>query len=77
MPSTGGFFLKRPEMPAQYPSIVIAVDNVQAAMEKVTAAGGQVLGEPMNIPGVGSYVSFLDTEGDRVSMLEPASRSHD
>jgi hypothetical protein len=56
---------------------VIAVDNVQAAMEKVTAAGGQVLGEPMNIPGVGSYVSFLDTEGDRVSMLEPASRSHD
>jgi predicted enzyme related to lactoylglutathione lyase len=40
-------------------------------MEQVKAAGGTVLGEPMDIPGIGSYVSFLDTEGNRVSMLEP------
>jgi predicted enzyme related to lactoylglutathione lyase len=71
----GGFFLKRPDMPAQYPSVVIAVDDVQAAMDKVAAAGGQVLGEPMDIPGVGRYVSFLDTEGNRVSMLQPLARS--
>jgi len=30
-----------------------------------------VLGEPMDIPGVGRYVSFTDTEGNRVSMLKP------
>ena len=71
----GGFFLKRPDMPAQYPSVVIAVDDLQAAMDKVAAAGGQVLGEPMDIPGVGRYVSFLDTEGNRASMLQPLART--
>jgi hypothetical protein len=25
----------------------------------------------MEIPGVGKYVSFFDTEGNRVSMLQP------
>jgi len=30
-----------------------------------------VLGEPMEIPGVGPYVSFYDTEGNRVSLLQP------
>ena len=67
----GGFFPKQPDWPAQYPSVVIAVDNVQAAMKKVTETGGKVLGEPMEIPGVGKYVSFFDTEGNRVSMLQP------
>jgi len=33
-----------------------------------------VLGEPMQIPGVGQYVSFMDTEGNRVSMLQPLPR---
>ena len=38
------------------------------------AAGGQVLGEPMDIPTVGAYVAFLDTEGNRSSMLQPLPR---
>jgi predicted enzyme related to lactoylglutathione lyase len=33
--------------------------------------GGKVLGEPMEIPGYGLYVSFFDTEGNRVSMMQP------
>jgi len=33
--------------------------------------GGQVTGKPDDIPGVGLYVSFIDTEGNRVGMLEP------
>ena len=67
----GGFFPKSDDRPAQYPSVVIAVDDIQAHMKKVEAAGGEVLGEPMEIPGVGQYVAFLDTEGNRVSMLQP------
>ncbi len=67
----GGFFSKRPDSPAQYPSVVIAVDDIQAAIKKVAQAGGKLLGEPMYIPGVGQYVSFFDTEGNRVSMLQP------
>jgi uncharacterized protein len=76
----GGFFTKTPDMPAQYPSVVVAVDDIKESMKKVTQAGGKVLGEPMNIPGIGQYVSFFDTEGNRVSMLQPtpnmSSRSH-
>lgn len=34
-------------------------------------AGGEVMGEPVAIPGVGEYVSFVDTEGNRNSMIEP------
>jgi len=40
----------------------------------VRRAGGNVLGEPMQIPGIGQYVSFVDTEGNRVSMLRPLPR---
>ena len=67
----GGFFPKKPDWPAQYPSVVIAVDDVKESIKKVIDAGGKVLGEPMEIPGVGQYVSFIDTEGNRVSMLQP------
>ena len=71
----GGFFPKKPNWPAQHPSLVIAVDDVSDAIEKVRQAGGTVLGEPMEIPGVGQYVSFIDTEGNRVSMLQPVPRN--
>ena len=67
----GGMFPKKPDWPAQYPSVVIAVDDIRRAMAKVRDAGGEVLGDPMDIPGVGKYVSFMDTEGNRVSMLQP------
>jgi uncharacterized protein len=67
----GGLFPKKPEWPAQYPSIVIGVDDIESAMRRVGKEGGKVLGEPMQIPGVGRYVSFFDTEGNRVSMLQP------
>lgn len=74
----GGFFKKTKD--TQYPSVVIAVDNIQEAMKKVTDAGGKVLGgqsspgEPDDIPGVGLYVSFVDTEGNRVGMLQPSQQ---
>lgn len=72
----GGFFPKKPDWPAQYPSVVIAVDDIQAAIAKVQAADGTVLGEPMDIAGVGRYVSLLDTEGNRVSLLQPLPRGN-
>ena len=50
------------------------MSNIQDAIRKVTDAGGKVLGEPMEIPGVGQYVAFTDTEGNRVSILQPVPR---
>ncbi len=71
----GGFYPKKPDWPAQYPSIVIAVKDIKRSCAKVVNAGGNVLGSPMDIPGVGRYVSFLDPEGNRVSMLQPVPRN--
>lgn len=65
----GGFYPK--DAAAPYPSVVIAVDDIKVAMKNITNAGGKVLGEPMDIPGVGLYVSFTDTEGNRISILQP------
>lgn len=67
----GGYYPKSNDKPAQYPSVVIAVQNIKKTMEKIRKAGGEVLGEPMEIPGFGMYVSFYDTEGNRVSLMEP------
>lgn len=73
----GGFFEKSADNAS--PSVVIAVPDIRDAMKKVEEAGGKVLGgdpnnpgEPGDIPGVGLYCSFIDTEGNRVSMLQPA-----
>ena len=71
----GGFYKKSDDIPAPYPSVVIAVDDIKESAKKVTDAGGKVLGEPMEIPDVGQYVSFFDTEGNRVSMLQPVPRN--
>jgi hypothetical protein len=69
----GGFFPLKPDWPAQHPSVVIAVPDLDAAMARVASAGGKVLGDPMDIPGVGRYVSFFDTEENRLSMLQPSA----
>lgn len=67
----GGFFARTASMPDQYPSVVISVDDLKAGMDNVRRAGGEVLGDPMDIPGVGAYVSIRDSEGNRVGLLEP------
>lgn len=71
----GGFFGRNPDLPGQHPSVVIAVDDISAAMTKVSDAGGTVHGGPMEIPGVGQYVAFTDTEGNRASLLQPLPRN--
>lgn len=71
----GGFFPKNPDWPAHHPSIVIAVEDVIQSIEKIRLAGGTVLGAPVEMPGVGKYVSFVDTEGNRVSILQAVPRN--
>jgi predicted enzyme related to lactoylglutathione lyase len=69
----GGFFQRKADWPAQHPSVVVAVEDIDAGMARVSKAGGEVLGEPMDIPGVGRYVAFFDTERNRLSMLQPTA----
>ena len=67
----GGFYQKTDDPLTHGTSIVIAVEDIDAHMKKVTSAGGKIIGEPMMIPGIGNFVSFYDTEGNRASMLQP------
>lgn len=67
----GGFYPNRTDGQSYHPSIVIAVDDILESIKKVTEAGGKVHGEPVEIPGIGLYVSFIDTEDNRVTMLQP------
>lgn len=66
----GGFYPKSTGSPA-CPSVVIAVERLNEAMTRVIEAGGKILGKPMDIPGIGQYVSFTDSEGNRVGLLQP------
>ncbi len=79
----GGFYQKTDDPTSQAPSVVVSVDDVQAAMKAIEAAGGKILGgqnekgeqtmEPQMIPGIGLWISAMDTEGNRFSILQPKS----
>lgn len=67
----GGFFPIKSDWPSQYPSIVIGVEDINLSIVKIKENGGEVLGNPISIPNFGKYVSFIDTEGNRNSILQP------
>ena len=80
----GGFYEKTVNLMSHAPSVVISVDNIYESMKMVEAGGGKILGamdeqgkqtmEPQNIPEVGLWISFQDSEGNRVSMLQPKTK---
>jgi predicted enzyme related to lactoylglutathione lyase len=68
----GGFFDRKDDELSRAPHIVIAVDNIDESIKAVEEAGGKIMGEKMDIPGIGLYVSILDTEGNVVGILQPS-----
>ncbi|HEY2003539.1 MAG TPA: VOC family protein [Candidatus Saccharimonadia bacterium] len=78
----GGFYQKTDDPLSQAPSVVVSVDDIHDAVKSVEAAGGKILGgldqkgehtmEPQMIPGVGLWISAMDTEGNRFSILQAA-----
>lgn len=66
----GGLFPKG-QGASNCPSLVIAVDDIHEHIGLINKAGGAVLGEPTDIPGVGSFVSFRDPSGNICSILQP------
>ncbi len=67
----GGFYPRPADGAHLGPSLVIGVNDLQAAMRDIEANGGQLIGEPMEIPGFGTVISFTDTEGNRLSCIQP------
>ena len=67
----GGMFQKQAGIPNAI-SVVIGVEDVHSSMQKIKDNGGEVIGQPQDIPGIGLYVAFEDTEGNRNSILQPS-----
>ncbi|MBI5614349.1 VOC family protein [Candidatus Gottesmanbacteria bacterium] len=67
----GGFFDYKDDELNRAPHLVLAVEDLQESMKAVESSGGNTVGEPMDIPNIGRYVSFRDTEGNIVGMLQP------
>jgi uncharacterized protein len=62
----GGFYKR--EKPDQHVKLTILVDEIREAVKKIEAAGGTVLGEPFELPGVGLFCDIIDTEGNLVTI---------
>lgn len=54
------------------PSFAIDVVNLDAAIEKVKAAGGTMLGDKITVGTMGFMAYFKDTEGNVLSLWETA-----
>ena len=66
----GGFLKKDDEN--NVTSVVIAVEDIEEALKDIEAAGGKILHRPSEIPGIGMWAVFIDSEGNRVSLLKPS-----
>jgi predicted enzyme related to lactoylglutathione lyase len=56
-------------------SCVIGVDDIDQMVGKVRSAGGQVLGDKMDIPGIGTFARCKDSEGNFFTLLQPLPTS--
>lgn len=68
----GGLMLRDPS--ASSPVLVIAVADADQTVEKVKKSGGRLVGEIMDIPGVGRYARVQDTEGNVIGVIKPSMR---
>ncbi|MDD1674325.1 MAG: VOC family protein [Methanomicrobiales archaeon] len=68
-PGAGGGIGKRMN-PSTHITDFFGVQSVDAAMKKVKALGGSVMGEKMPIPGIGWMGVCVDTEGNMFGVFE-------
>lgn len=54
------------------PVLIIGVDDIDAAAGRVEKAGGRLVHEKQEIPGVGWSAYFVDTEGNTIGLFQPA-----
>ncbi len=68
----GGFNAVSEANPAGTTIVYIETDDVDASLAKIEANGGERVGEPLDIPGVGIIHWFNDPSGNHMSLLKPA-----
>lgn len=66
----GGMMTRTPEMPVSAWLIYTTVDDIDATVEKVQAAGGQLLHGPMEVPGGDRVAHCMDPQGAAFALHE-------
>ena len=64
----GGLFQRPKEAP--HPTLYVAVDSIDKALDKVKTAGGKVVTPKTPIPGMGAYARISDTEGNVIGLFQ-------
>ncbi len=64
----GGLMQRSPDTPA--PVITIGVDAIDDALKKIEAGGGGVVQPRTEIPDMGAFAYFRDSEGNVVGLWE-------
>lgn len=72
----GGMFQRNPKFPLKGPTIAITVDDIDASIKKVKAAGGEVMMEKMQIADMGLYAYIKDTEGNVIGIWQNLTPGH-
>ncbi len=54
------------------PMITVNVENIDEAVQRIAAAGGEIVIAPRDANGLGRYARFRDTEGNVMSLWESA-----
>jgi uncharacterized protein len=67
----GGMMTKTPQTPAPFWLYYFNVDAIDAAMERVKAAGGKIVNGPMQVPTDRWIVQGLDPQGATFALLAP------
>jgi predicted enzyme related to lactoylglutathione lyase len=69
----GGMMKRSAEVPA--PVITIEVAAIDDAMARIEGAGGSVVQPRQEIPGMGAFAYFRDSEGNVLGLWENAASS--
>ncbi len=68
-PSVSGGLMKRMNADHQITDYVV-VDSVKESLEKIEAAGGKIIVPVTEVPTVGEFAVFLDTEGNALAVWQ-------
>ncbi len=73
----GGIFQTEGDMPPNFVTVYIQVDDLQAALDKISGLGGTTAMPPMEIaPEVGSVAMFTDTANNFMGLYSQPTGGH-
>ena len=69
--AVGGMMNKMPQVPAPFWLFYFNTDDIDAAVARVNAGGGQVVHGPMEVPGGSWIVNCMDPQGAMFALVGP------